>query len=93
MELTLAMGLKYEPGPGYSLLPDQKKGQGYSFVRPKNSETVMTEPVIEVEAVEVVQGRVVNTGSKIRRFEYLIYNLHAGVVLIPEIGTRLDAVI
>lgn len=87
MQLTLAMGLKYEPGPGYSLLPDRKDGQESGFVRPK-----ISEPVIDVEAIELHQVQVINPG-KVKRFEYLIYDLHAGVVLIPEIGSRLDTVI
>lgn len=92
MELTLAMGLKYESGPGYSLLPDRRDGQESGFVRPKNSGPATAEPIIDVEAIELFEGRVVQP-ERIRHFEYLIYDLHAGVVLIPEVGSRLDTVI
>jgi len=87
MQLTLAMGLKYEPGPGYSLLSDDKIRQESDSVRPN-----VSEPVIDVEAVEVRSGTVVATNSP-RQFEYLFYDLHAGLVILPEVGSKLDTVI
>ncbi len=87
MQLTLAMGLKYEPGPGYSLLSEDKSRQESAPLRPESSG-----PVIDVEAVEVRSGTVMAANTT-RRFEYLFYDLHAGLVMLPEIGSRLDTVI
>jgi len=88
MQLTLAMGLKYEPGSGYSLLSDDKSRQESDSVRPK-----ISEPVIDVEAVEVRSGTIVAPPNSLRRFEYLFYDLHAGLVMLPEIGSQLDTTI
>jgi len=92
MELTLAMGLKYEPGPGYSLLPDHRSGQEMGSVRSENSAPARVDPVIDVEAIEVRQGQVVSSGRR-NHFEYLVYDLRADVVMIPELGSKLDTVI
>ena len=86
MQLTLAMGLKYEPS-GYSLLPENLSQQESGSVRLQNSEAV-----IDVEAREVHSATVVAPNTP-RRFEYLFYDLHAGLVLLPEIGSKLDTVI
>jgi len=86
MQLTLAMGLKFEPS-GYSLLPEQQSQQESGSVRLQNSRSV-----IDVEALEVHSGTIMPP-NRPHRFEYLSYNLHAGLVLLPEIGSNLNAVI
>jgi len=88
MQLTLAMGLKYEPGPGYSLLSEDKSRQESDSVRPK-----ISEPIIDVEAVEIRSGTMMAPTNSSRRFEYLFYDLHAGLVMLPEIGSRLDTAV
>jgi len=87
MELTLAMGLKYEPGAGYQLLTDFHGGQEKRSVRPEKSQ-----PVIDVEAIEIREGEVVQS-AKSRRFDYLVYNFQAGIVTLPLIGSKLDTTI
>jgi len=86
MELTLAMGLKYEPS-GHSLLPEQGSQQESASVCLQSSGAV-----IDVEALEVHSRSIMPPNSR-HGFEYLSYNLHAGLVLLPEIGSNLNRVI
>lgn len=89
MQLTMAMGLRYEPGVGVSLLTDFKRGQESASARPENGLLGPASQVIDVEAIEVREGKVIDSGSGCH-FDYLVYNLHAGVVPLPLIGSRLD---
>ena len=92
MQLTMAMGLRYEPGAGVSLLTDFSRGQQSAAARPENGLPESVGPVIDVEAIEVPQGQPVKAGM-IRHFDYLVYDLHADTVPLPLIGSRLDSVI
>ena len=92
MQLTVAMGLRYEPGADVSLLTDFKHGQESATARPENRLPQLATPVIDVEAIEVREGRIVQP-EKDRHFPYLVYDLHAGVVPIAQIGPQLDATV
>jgi len=90
----MAMGLKYEPGAGISLLTDFNGGQREAAARPENqsSEKILSEavePVIDVEAIEVIEGRVVVPKNQ-RHFDYLVYDRTALTVPVAFIGSRLD---
>ncbi len=75
-----------------SLLTDFKHGQENGTARPENSALEPAAGVIDVEAIEVRDGKVVAPG-KARHFDYLVYNLRAGVVALPLIGSQLDRVV
>ena len=91
MQLTMAMGLKYEPGAGVSLLTDFKHGQENGSARPENGLPPPVGQVIDIDAVEVREGRLVEPGKSCH-FDYLVYDLKASLIAVPIIGSRLSRV-
>ncbi|MDX8397782.1 MAG: hypothetical protein R8K49_05610 [Mariprofundaceae bacterium] len=92
MNLTLAMGLQYNSKTGAEVLPNRSEGSATApikeFIAAGQVSLEETQAVIDVQPIESEADFTVSAGQKY--FDYLSYNLHAGLVFLPAIGRQLN---
>jgi len=90
MHVTLAMGLQYNSYRGAEMLSAKTEGAGFDLNAGVGNEVIDAESmsVMDVEAIKSSPSLVDWVSNK--HFEYLAYNLHAGLVLLPQIGHQVD---
>jgi len=81
MKVTLAMGLQYEHTPKHS--PSSGQSDFSAHLNP-------SEKVIDVEPIDVSQASSKRFPATMKTFDYLTYNIKAGLDFLPVIGTQLD---
>jgi hypothetical protein len=90
MNLTLALGLKYESLQKTEFLPSRQ--EGFSDALKQNTATNGTElksdSIIDVKPIEIIDTPV-STQAGSQRYDYLTYNMRATLDILQAIGTRL----
>ena len=81
MKVTLAMGLQYEHSPKH---PPTKGREDFSAHLKPAENIIDVKPII----VEHTPKQPLKNNSQV--FDYITYNMEAGLVLIPRIGTHLN---
>jgi len=89
MNLTLALGLKYESLQKTEFLPARQEGFSDALKQSTTTDSshLKTDPVIDVKAIETDTPPSKKTASK--HYNYLSYNMHATLNILHAIGTQL----
>ncbi len=93
MNLTLALGLKYESLQRAKFLPSRQEGTAFDLEqgRTSNNTSVKSDPVIDVKPIEINIPPSTQAGSQ--RYDYLTYNMRATLDIMHAIGTQLHITI
>jgi hypothetical protein len=90
MNLTLALGLKYESLQKTKFLPAQQEGFSDALKQntATNSTVLKSDTIIDVKPIEIIDTPAsAQTGNQ--RYDYLTYNMRATLDILQAIGTRL----
>ncbi|MDX8388127.1 MAG: hypothetical protein R8M46_06290 [Ghiorsea sp.] len=79
MKVTLAMGLQYDTTKHS---PPQREDFS-ARLKP-------TENIIDVEPIKSKASTTLSLLKATKTFDYLTYNINAGLVLTPQVGTQLS---
>lgn len=89
MNLTLALGLRYESLQKTEFLPSRQ--EGFSDALKQNTTTndsyLQPDPVIDVKAIATDAPPATQISSQ--HYNYLSYNMHATLNILHAIGTQL----
>jgi len=93
MNLTLALGLKYESPQKIEFSPSQQEGLSSSqkqVISTRNTE-LKSQSIIDVKPIDSVSPSSLQTINK--HYNYLSYNMHATLNILHSIGTQLHITI
>lgn len=93
MNLTLALGLKYEPPQRTEFLPSRQEGAPSDFKQamPSTDTALKSSPVIDVKPIENKHPSPKPSDKK--DYDYLAYNMRATLDIIHAVGTQLHITI
>jgi len=90
MNLTLALGLKYESLQRTEFSPSRQEGFSDALKQntAANSTPLKSDSIIDVKAIEIISPSA-SAQEASQRYDYLTYNMRATLDILQAIGTRL----